>query len=297
MSKVKVSELFKHIAVKAYIQHGFIPIGDNETQIYGSCPFCGTKKHKNSSIFYVNKKNKNWDCKSCGREGGFDTFLSKMARYVIKNFKGGTAVKLAKYKKLKLTTLRKFEIGYSPVTGKYIIPVRDTSGRIKNLQIYDMQKLMSTFSCKNILSGMEKLIDDPQIIFLTEGFWDNLAMYEIMQKVVIDKSYEILSVPGAKTFKEDWIGLFSGKTVIVLYDNDKAGQSGAVKVFNLLSSVTGSLFFIRWKTEYKDGFDIRDLYIQNSFDGGKTYIAIQNMLHNYPKDIDEEVQAIEKKNQ
>ena len=49
-----IQELGKHPSVNAYRQHGFIVGGENETQIFGICPFCANVEHKHNFTFYVN---------------------------------------------------------------------------------------------------------------------------------------------------------------------------------------------------------------------------------------------------
>jgi len=60
--------------------------------------------------------------------------------------------------------------------------------------------------------------------------------------------------PSEGIFRKEWSGLFDGKKVYVLLDNDKAGRSGTVKVSSL---IRGSIP-VYWPRGFKIGYDIND---------------------------------------
>jgi hypothetical protein len=45
---------------------------------------------------------------------------------------------------------------------------------------------------------------------------------------------------------------------MVCYDHDRAGQAGAIKVFNKLTGVASGLSFVHWPSERPEGYDVRD---------------------------------------
>lgn len=252
-----MTELRLHPAIKAYFQHGFLPIDETETEIFGNCPFCG----KNSKL-YVNKSTKAWDCKSCSRNGGFLTFLEKINEKCQLNFKGSIAIKLSKSRSISIKTLKEFGMGYNEITNNYCFPVFDVRNkRIHDLRIFKNGKLLSTQSCKTGLLNWGKLMNCKGTIWLCEGEWDGMVMQELLNKLGLEKDIAT-AVPGAGTFKSDWIPLFIDKKVNVIYDNDEPGQKGALKVFNILKADSKKLQFVNWDESFETNFDLRDLYKQ-----------------------------------
>ena len=273
------------VGLKAFVQHGFVKKGETGDQIYGVCPFCGLGVHKHAASFYVNKHNTDWDCKSCGKNGGFQTFLQEVVEFCSANFKGTPAIELSKSRGLKLATLRKFRVGYNPLTKKYIVPIPDaTASKIWDIRIYDGKRIISTTSCKVGLFGWDTLDTTNPDIWLCEGEWDAMAMSELQEALHFNGT--ILGVPGAGTFKADWCLLFKDKDVRALYDNDDAGRNGAEKCHKSIKSVSRSLKFLQWPQtdEFPDQYDVRDHY--KKF-GSQAYTFILDHLSDTPPGMEE----------
>ena len=277
-----MTELQSHPAIKAYCQHGYVPTGETETEIYGNCPFCGK-----TDRLYVNKDSKAWDCKVCHRNGGFLTFLDEVTTMCQEHFKGAQAIKLAKSRGLSIATLKKFRMGFNPVTKNFCFPVMGADGkRLHDVRIFKNGKLISTASCKTGLLNWEKVYKCDEI-FLCEGEWDGMCMQEALDKIETNGSVAT-AVPGAGTFKADWIPLFANKTIHVLYDNDDPGQIGALKVYNALRRECSRIDFLHWSSDFEKNFDIRDLYAQFR-NATRFHNYIMANLHDLPMnaDIDE----------
>jgi len=272
--------------IKAFMQHGFIKKGESgDNQVHGRCPFCGSEDK-----FYINIQNKAWDCKSgkCRKSGGYQTFLNEISLHTRQFFKQRPAITLHKDRGIKIGTFRKFNVGYNPFNNSYLIPIYDMAGeKIWNLRKYSIgNKPLSTAGCKVGLLGWEHLQNtDTENIWLCEGEWDGLALWEVLNECKINNDV-VLSVPGANIFKSEWTIYFKDKIVNVLYDSGEAGEQGALKVYNNLSMITKNLRFIHWPDSYKDGFDIRDLYFQQKFNVRKTLSTIRSFLRNLPKGVD-----------
>ncbi len=262
----------KEVSLKAFEQHGFISQGETGDQAYGICPFC--KDGRNENHFYVNRETKQWDCKSCGRSGGFQTFLKEMVKYCQGIFSKDRALELSKERGLKVETLKEAGVGYNPRTKRYIIPVLAIDGSIWDIRIFSNKRLISTQSCKAGLFGWENMKGDT--IWLCEGEWDAMVMREILKEKKINQT--VLST-SAGTFKGEWVSLFRDKAVFVIYDNDEPGQQGAIKVFNALNAVADSLKFLNWGSKHPSGFDLRDFY---KLEKDNTFKFLIPMFELYP---------------
>jgi hypothetical protein len=151
---------------------------------------------------------------------------------------------------------------------------------------------------------------DKPDVYLCEGWGDGLALWEILRSVKrstdknatlsitgaeaasIYSQANVLAVPGANVFYEQWCPLFEGKRVFLLYDNDHprkhngktiegvgyAGMRRAAQILGACRQPPKEIHYLNWgrlqgKKEYHDltlktGFDIRDALSQ-----GKTATA------------------------
>ena len=234
--------------VLAFKQFGFKEGSSiSGSQIKGICPFCHKEDH-----FFINvqSENKTWDCKKCGRAGGFQKFLCEVIEFA----KGKNLQALSLDRGIDTQTLRSMDIGF--INGVWVLPVYDnTKTKILNIKIYDGSSFRNTASCSVTMYGLWCLPTSYDKIYLTEGEWDYLSL-----KDATNSSVAIVGAPGAGTFKTDSIPLFLSKQSYILYDNDEAGKRGAEKVSSLLISVASEVRVIRWPKGFPDGFDIRDAY-------------------------------------
>ena len=279
--------------LKTFYQHGFVEIEETGSQIRGYCPFC------NGDKFFVNYEIKGWDCKHCGRNGGYQRFLQQIAEYCKEQFTGDIIKTLHKNRSISSRILKSFDIGYNPKTQKYIIPMYNKDKtKVMNIYIFTPNskkfKMIGTYGGEQDLIGVDKFDQKSKIIWLTEGHWDYLVMTEILENLEKDNE-TVLAVPGVNQFKDSWISYFKGKYVFVLFDNDhdqvKGGRiinpsrDGQIKVYNKLKTIASELKFIHWKEDLKDGYDIRDLYKDNSLNYDETYTYIVSNLKDYPKGL------------
>lgn len=273
--------LINHPSCKAYVKHGFIPKDSNDTQIWGLCPFCA-KENK----MYVSIESKAWDCKVCGRSGGFQSFLNQMAEHCALQFRGKIAIDLSKNRGISLSALKHFKVGYNEITSQYVVPVYKLDGKeIFDLRYYRNKKLWSTPSCKVALFNWQEIANCKGTVWLCEGEWDGMAMFDALSQLSIDHNDIAVAVPGANTFKAEWSEILRGKVVRVLYDNDKAGIDGAIKVYKNLSECKDKKF-IHWEENRKEGFDIRDLW--NEIKNPSEFLqSIVDLMRDEPKGIND----------
>lgn len=270
--------------LKAFKQHGFIQLGTSgSTQETGTCPFCG-KDH-----FFANVETKAWDCKSCGKKGGYKIFLKEIAEYCKPFFKGIQAITLSKNRGIGIPTLRARGVGFNPGTGKYTIPVPDrVAGETWNVLTYKPGgKLIVTAGAQTGLFGWDQDIDAADTIWLCEGEWDGMAWMEVLSALNLDGQVAI-AAPGASTFKAEWCGLFKDKKVMILFDHDKAGRAGAQRIYGAIKTLARELKFLHWPDgeELADGYDIRDACISAGKDRSAVMKYVTDRLQDMPPGAD-----------
>ena len=219
-------------------------------QLVADCPLCVREDH-----FYAKKDEFLWDCKLCGETGNAITFLRKF-------YDEFTSVefidlqKLADERGLPIEELQEAGLRINPNNDDWLIPIRNQSGEIMNLIRWKPKgNPMGLPSLSMCLIGLDKLIEEGAV-YLVEGPWDLIACRAMLTEQ--NGKASVLAVPGANTFKTDWVQLFKGRDVVLLYDNDQAGLKGMDKVQNALFGIASSIQRIEWAADCSKGYDIRD---------------------------------------
>lgn len=284
-------------------QYGFIPAGmSGGSQVAGNCIFCGDK-----SRFYVNPATKKWDCKVCGKAGGYLSFITEAYEM---SSSGHSLQPLSDHRSIQVKTLERFNVRYLSVASKFLIPLyTDVEHKhFADIRLYDLSekkpKLKSTAGCSPTLINFDLLSSsDCDTVWLCEGEWDTMVMDEIIENLGERRSSISVGVPGALTFKPEWIPMFRGKKVRVVYDNDFArtvngkevrgtGEIGMKKVYSMLVGSVEDIQFIHWPDGTPDHYDIRDFYKDRSCDAKRTMRGIKRLLHPVPPNYTEDITVV-----
>lgn len=242
----------KRDILRIFEAHGVEFTGERGDQTYGYCPFSG-KDDK----FYVNTKSGLWDSKSAGLSGNISKFLELRAEYYATQLKGSYARQLSENRQLRKSSFRDLGMGWD---GKaFTFPVRDLQGNVQDIRRYDirLKMMMSTAGCRvQLFQGhlLKERPNDP--VYLCEGEWDAIALRWLLN--LLEEKGVVVAVPGAGTFKSEWIQALQGRNVYTLYDNDEPGRRGEEKILSMLKGQTRKLSFVHWPDEVPIGFDTRD---------------------------------------
>lgn len=156
--------------------------------------------------------------------------------------------------------IEQFKIGWAPspsgTGGRYILPIRDEQGNVVNVRRYDKEsshtKMISWPGNGSPirLFPVENLLNNDRIL-VVEGEWDALTASQ----------YDVPAVSGtggAHVFAEQFLHLFAGKDVVVMYDNDDAGRQGAKNVAKLLQPIADRVSVAT--VPGPEGADVSDLF-------------------------------------
>lgn len=311
--------------LEGYAFHGVeLDYDEREDEAPGVCPFCSKEK------FSVNIATGQWKCWSCGGGsesggGGIFDFL-RLLWEASDKATGSTAYnKLTADRSLEFAdTLVHWGVCQSIITGEWLVPAHalDTKGKLRLQQLYryvrmkDRMLLLPVPGLKHGLFGVTHYDEVKPDIYLCEGPWDAIRLWEAMKSTKIDAegnlsetgnvdgsllgSINVLATPGTMVFPVDWIPKwFRGKTVNLLYDNDHAKihpktgnkiEGGALTGMKLVSArLAGSqcdIFYTDWGPEGYDpnlphGYDVRDQLKNNRLEG---LAAVLNRLHPIPQE-------------
>lgn len=286
--------------LKPYIFHGLDLDYGNGREAAGDCPFCG-KEGK----FSINVESGQWRCFTCGGNednggGGPYQFLSRLLEVA----EDGTTIKdygeLAEERGLEFKdTLINWRVCLSPLTGLWMVPAWGTDAlgkfRIQQLYVYGIRNgrrvLMATPELKHGLFGLHNYVKDKSTIWLCEGPWDAMKLWEAAKTLKEVGEFEfastasadkcllagvnILAVPGTMSMADSWLKWFKKKDVVLFYDNDyptmaanrremaPAGLRGVQYATKKLNKVAGELLYVNWgpdgyDQDFPNGFDVRD---------------------------------------
>ena len=252
------------------------------SETVGDCPFCGKVDH-----FFVNALTGLYSCKVCGAEGNQIDFLGNYSqklhlatsRHCFKTLArrrstigmNGEAVKVDP--PLPWEIYQRAGMAWNPLLSEWWLPVKSHTGSTRDIRRWNPKashpKFMSTDGCSLQLYGMDILSyrkdRDKVRIWICEGEHDAITLRYLMEEC--GEKDIVVGVPGAGTFKQDWMPYFQGCHVIVPYDNDKAGEDGSSKVGRMLKPITRKFEYICWPEVLSTGYDIRDFILQGRKDG------------------------------
>lgn len=195
-------------------------------QARSECPFCGSDK------FFVSVNDPGKDpgvftCKVCQVEGNHFTFIQTM--YDESPYSDLTEI--SEDRGLPVEWLENYE--FFDWFGDDFFPVRNKDGKIVSLcKIGEKFRPYAVPYLGQHLYGLQEY-DDSSPIWLVEGQWDKMAWDYVLHHT--DTPGICLACPGSNAFQDKWLGLFAGRTVNLLYDNDLLRHGYRCKTCNKIT--------------------------------------------------------------
>lgn len=165
-------------------------------------------------------------------------------------------------------TMKRFEIGYNPQINRYMIPVRDDAGAVRNIRMYDpdaqgINKMMSWKSGTGDARLFPLWAFDCQTVYIVEGEKDCIIMNQVLTVHGQDAA-AVTGTGGAGTWRDSWDERFRGKDVVIVYDLDKAGEENAKRIAGKLLGVAASVKNVRLDITEPKGADVTDYFVNSS---------------------------------
>ena len=282
--------------LKAYLFHGLsLNWREGEEQAVGDCFLCGSE-----GKFSVEVSTSKFRCFKCGETGNS---IGMVRRLYVLSYERTTTdeyLELGREKGIEAETLIHWGVARSLTTGLFLAPGYNAAGAISTVYQYSpltrrpgaKRVWMATPGLSHGLYGVNLYDKSKPIIYLCEGLFDGMALWETLNKArwmdsedpsplvstsdpsrnLLAKS-NVLAAPGCEVFNEKWSVLFTGKGVNLAYDNDypkvneetgitiePAGFRGMKKVTSVLLSggdklAPKEIAFVRWGSE-GDGWNL-----------------------------------------
>lgn len=248
------------------LDHLEIPYSDQTDDYLMTCLWCAAEKMS------VRKDDGNiFQCWKCKQTGNALTLMRKFYEDLPALTPPSARIFINKKRGVSPAVLRSEGIKYDSIR-YFWFPVKNTDGKIIALHKYSPETNIAYASPKpwscSIL-GLSQLNSFPEI-WVAEGHAD----YLIMRHALKDYQIDLLGTCGSG-FSGNYLHLLEGKDVVLLFDNDEAGQSGVKSVARRIKSsghTVQSLRYLDWSSvsvaghpTLPSGFDIRDLH--NSLNG------------------------------
>lgn len=288
--------------VKMYQFHGInVKAKEGKKEATAVCPVCGR-----DDKFTVDVASGKFQCFVCRmgnmREGGnIYTFLNILATESLGRTSDEEFEQLRVHRKLtSIKTLKDWGVAKSFITDEWVLPAYNNDQKLNQLYKYtkdisrDKYIYYATAGLSHSLFGTHLFDHDKPTVYICEGPWDAMALYEVLRHARVDKDTggyaytertaeslytraNVIATPGCNVFMPIWSFLCKGKDVVILYDSDhprkKDGKDiepgsivGAKKVARTLKESgyePKSIKFLKWGEEFFDptkpsGYDLRD---------------------------------------
>lgn len=167
---------------------------------------------------------------------------------------------------LSLDTIKRFKIGYNPGRKCYTIPVFDEVGDPVNVRYYYPKATGKMPKYRNH-KGYGRMALYPlwpqsalkrKAFVICEGELDAILLWQHGIKA-------ITVTAGAGNWNPAWNGLFKEKKVWIVYDRDKAGVEGSIKVANHLRRHASAIHIVELPFTYQvnHGEDVTDFFVKH----------------------------------
>lgn len=256
-------------------RHGIDPEVQGH-ELVGDCPFhdCpsfGQGKQK----FTMNRQTAEWRCFVCGKQGNHVTFIREIHRNSLEQTTDHQRHELRKLRKyaIDIDEIVEMQLALNPLTNEWSLPAWNVEGKIVNLYSYREQfdpltgkkfmQIQASPSFSHIPYGIHLLRSAPQRkLWVMEGHWDYLAIMGLMRRLKLRNDHDIVAAPGAGTFPSRYLSMFNGRSVILAFDNDQAGEAGQESMLQAMAksgTMPLTVQCIRWPEALPAKFDVSDV--------------------------------------
>lgn len=243
--------------LQLFNSHGIALEHSHDDQYIGQCPFC------DGDQFDVNEKKLLWHCKHCGQGGNKLDFLKAIYEVAALNTTPRQRAGLEKRKHLPKGSVTHFGLALWQTTDEWLYPTFDRQKELTGLYRYartcDPNIVFQANTFKHQLLNLHRLKPTGRV-FIVEGHWDVMVWQHILDRA--SQADNVLAIPGASVFNIEWCQYLENRYVIVLHDNDEAGEGMYSLIEKRIKEYVGepvlSLGKIEWPNHFPNKYDIKD---------------------------------------
>jgi Toprim-like len=166
------------------------------------------------------------------------------------------------------------QLAFNTSTGEWMLPAWSRGGHaegIVNLYVWrtsfdaetrkPRRQIYSGPTFKQHAYGIHRLRDGGRPIVVLEGHWDYLAFCSLLSATKMLPKYDCIGKPGS-AFPKSSLSIFNGREVILMFDNDPAGEAGVESICKSMTAngvIPSSLRILKWPEGLDRGFDVSDV--------------------------------------
>ena len=252
---------------KWYFHFG-LELQKNGNQLIGTCPWCSKDDH-----YYIGASNGIGTCQRaatdlCTGNTNHYSFIQKLHQVSLEETTEQAYQQLSDNRNIKSSTFTHFKLAQSVLNDNWLIPSYNQKKKVVNLyQCLEINKTnkntdepeigydirCSPYPLYHTLYGVETVKKKHTCIYLVEGLWDRMIWTEVFAhlkrsgnnlvrmgqpnwKSELLTENCIVAVPGSNVFKDQWFQFFKGKDLVIISDNDNAGEQMTKRVVEKLMS-------------------------------------------------------------
>lgn len=243
-------------------------------QYFYNCPF--SEHEDEQASFNINIDDGRYFCFGCGRHGHFkklykhirgkeheeiidEDIINSFHENLINN--KDKIKELKEYKFINLNSIKLFKIGWNGE--RYTFPVKKGKYYI-NMIMYMLNApqekpkvIPYKVGLNNTLYNINNITKSPKS-YIMEGITDCINAIQCNLNATTQ-------LYGAENWSINFNNYFKDREVVIVYDNDKAGETGSLLVANSLSNVAKTIKIISFK-DHKKGYDFTDFIKESSID-------------------------------
>lgn len=260
-----------------------------------TCPFCD-KEGK----FDIKVETGQYNCFSCQTKGNIPTFLNWLWEKSYEQTEDYGEL-CNERRILYPDSLRKWGLCRSVISGDWLVPGYNADGKLCQVYRYtntgndraNRRALLATPGYGHGLLGLQ-LCRSVSKVYLCEGLWDGIILWETLHHYKLEdgeavstlnpkeahiSDAAVVATPSCNVFSPEWCKVFSGRSCILMFDNDhpkkneKTKQEVGLQGYRGMKAVTEKLakddsppdavYYLQWGTNgydksLKSGFDVRD---------------------------------------
>ena len=180
----------------------------------GECPFCDRENK------FIVKDTGQYHCVVCEEGGNHIGFVKRLWELSLQLTKKSDYEGIAEDRGPFIPAFKKWGLAKSIISGEWIMPGFNGDGKMSQLYRRSGKTQFPTSTLGQGILNAHNIDPKRNTLYVLEGFWDGCAWQQ-----AIGLNENVIALPGANVFKDNWIKIFSGKDVVLLFDSDYQGTS------------------------------------------------------------------------
>ena len=250
--------------VSFYETYGLSFYGKSSKHYRTDCFKCGESK------LFVNGEDGTYVCKLCNHKGNHFSFIKQHQASLANRKLNPLLLKFANLKGIHSSKLR--EYGFVQDDTRVFIPRYGLKGAIVSLHPFSFKNnIVLNVKGQPVRPNFWQYNAKEKQTYLFESDLDGLCF--LMRAKAAKLKCNVISFPGASTFKEDWVKYVKAKNTVWCFDHDTAkggkakkekfypGLKGIEKAAETCNGTTSNFKWVNWEVGgFERPFDVRDLF-------------------------------------